>query len=477
MIYNLEDKVFICDYCGKQYVRKKYNKKAKNNFCCRECSDKYRVEVRATRGTLSTVSNTICAMCGKPIHKSPSALKENNFCSRTCQNHFLGNKAKKDKDFNCTCTYCGKPFHRKSSHIGKVKNFCSNRCYEEYRKSRLVTKKCLTCGKEFTVTQSDKDTAKYCSTECQIKYQRRFFLETECAYCGKPIVKKKNRQTCNKTGLYFCSNKCIGKYFRGKNSPTYKGTGTVLSVLRSYYEIHQKGKCFARYNKECQICGAEAEHVHHIEPLSMIVENYVKTKEVNIDNLHKYEIAQDIIKSSNLFLDEGNLIPLCKECHKKQHKKGKVNMNITNIEYGMSDNSYNIFLSGCKGNPKCEGCCNPENWSFERGENWLRYINKIKEDLTEQTALIKRIIIVGGEPLDQDLTSLEQLIDVLKVHNIPIYLFTRYDLKDVPEFIKAKCEFIKCGEYKPEFKCESNIQYGIKLATSNQIIYKKGVDY
>ena len=152
-------------------------------------------------------------------------------------------------------------------------------------------------------------------------------------------------------------------------------------------------------------------------------------------------------------------------------------MNITNIDYGMSDNSYSIFVSGCKANPKCQGCFNPENWDFNVGENWLTYINRIKKDLTDFEALIKKIIIVGGEPLDQDIFVLKQMLQFLKQFKIPVFLFTRYPLTKVPSIIKEYCDYIKCGAYIPELTCDDNIQFGIKLATSNQKIYVKGVDY
>ena len=61
--------------------------------------------------------------------------------------------------------------------------------------------------------------------------------------------------------------------------------------------------------------------------------------------------------------------------------------------------------------------------------------------------------------------------------NKPIWVFTRYDIDKVPKEIKSLCNYIKCGRYKPELKCKNNIHYGIELATSNQKIYKKGVDY
>ena len=152
-------------------------------------------------------------------------------------------------------------------------------------------------------------------------------------------------------------------------------------------------------------------------------------------------------------------------------------MNITNIDYGMSDNSYNIFVSGCKAFPKCEGCFNPENWDFNQGKDWLKYTDRIKKDLQDFKNLINKIIIVGGEPLDQDLSILMRMIVFLKQFSIPIYLFTRFELDEIPTEIKELCDFIKCGAYIPSLKTDNNFQYGIKLATSNQIIYKKGLDY
>jgi glutaminase len=39
------------------------------------------------------------------------------------------------------------------------------------------------------------------------------------------------------------------------------------------------------------------------------------------------------------------------------------------------------------------------------------------------------------------------------------------------------CDYIKTGRYIPELKVNENVHYGINLATSNQKIYKKGIDY
>jgi hypothetical protein len=38
-------------------------------------------------------------------------------------------------------------------------------------------------------------------------------------------------------------------------------------------------------------------------------------------------------------------------------------------------------------------------------------------------------------------------------------------------------DYIKCGRYEEELKTANHIEYGVVLASANQHIYKKGVDY
>lgn len=471
---------FTCAYCGKEYTTNNYNKNAKNHFCCREHAIKYRKEVQPSRGKSWKINNCTCDYCGKGFHKVPSAVKSLNFCGRKCQNTYLAHKVRDEaqKDLNCTCAFCGKKFHRKHSATGEIQ-FCDSACRDKYREEQRKLKEheevCPTCGKKFI---AGIEREKFCSVPCQIAWQRRYYKKVKCAYCGKEMCIDKTRQETNKSGLYFCSNNCVGKYYRGSKSPVFKGTRSVLGILRSYYSRYQRVNGFIQHKNRCQVCGSYADHVHHIYPLYKIVEDYINEHNLNTLNIHeKYLLAYNIIQESKIFSDEKNLIALCETCHREHHRKGAKIMNITNIDYGMSDNSYSIFVSGCSGEPKCEGCFNPENWDFNVGKNWITYTDKIKKDLTDFKTLIKRIIIVGGEPLDQDIMMLKQMLIFLKQFEIPIFLFTRYSLSEVPSTIKEYCDFIKCGAYIPSLTCDNNIQQGIKLATSNQKIYEKGIDY
>lgn len=135
-------------------------------------------------------------------------------------------------------------------------------------------------------------------------------------------------------------------------------------------------------------------------------------------------------------------------------------------------------MAGCKGNPHCTHCHNPETWRFDQGDLYNEvYFEKIKTKINDFDKLIGSIQIFGGEINDQNYIELEKMLRDLKTLNRPIWLFTRYDLDECPKFELELCDYIKTGRYVPELSCENNIQFGVTLATSNQRIHKKGVNY
>ncbi len=153
-------------------------------------------------------------------------------------------------------------------------------------------------------------------------------------------------------------------------------------------------------------------------------------------------------------------------------------MNILGTQYTLNNHAFEIYIAGCAGNPHCKGCHNPESWDFNQGSVDNQFFRvAIAEKIESFDSMIDNIMIFGGEPNDQNLDELEDFIRYLKVFKKPIWLFTRYSLEEVPAFEKTMCDYIKCGAYIPELTVEGNVQYGITLATSNQRIYKKGVDY
>lgn len=155
-------------------------------------------------------------------------------------------------------------------------------------------------------------------------------------------------------------------------------------------------------------------------------------------------------------------------------------MNILATQYTLLRKSLEIYVAGCKGNNgvHCTSCHNPESWEFNQGRIYNEfYFNKIKAKIDDFNDMINKIEIFGGEINDQNHEELEVFLKDLKSLDKEIWLFTRYDLKDCPRFELELCDYIKCGAYIPELSCNNNLQYGITLATSNQKIYKKGLDY
>ena len=72
---------FQCDYCSVNFTRTKRKERFKLNtklcFCSSECSIKYCVQNRKT-------IEVVCIQCGKITIRTPSDIRENNFCSRSC---------------------------------------------------------------------------------------------------------------------------------------------------------------------------------------------------------------------------------------------------------------------------------------------------------------------------------------------------------------------------------------------------------
>ena len=149
------------------------------------------------------------------------------------------------------------------------------------------------------------------------------------------------------------------------------------------------------------------------------------------------------------------------------------NLTFAHIEYSLSTRSIDIFTVGCDGN--CKDCCNPEikSWDLD-GLALPQVISKVIALNTKFDRLIDRFIIVGGDPVDgyrHYPNEFARFLSELKTMKKPIYLFTRYELPQVDKELLYYVDYIKTGAYIPELKCADNVQYGIKLATSNQKIF------
>lgn len=124
-----------------------------------------------------------------------------------------------------------------------------------------------------------------------------------------------------------------------------------------------------------------------------------------------------------------------------------------------------IFLSGCAREPKCEGCYNPYMWDFNYGEEWQ--IFDIKLALLHTYKDADSIAIMGGEPLNQK--DIEYLLAEIKLlfPSKPLWVYTSYELHEIPEELLIHMDFIKTGRFD-----KNQLSKG-RLASRNQMIWKK----
>lgn len=128
-----------------------------------------------------------------------------------------------------------------------------------------------------------------------------------------------------------------------------------------------------------------------------------------------------------------------------------------------------IYVSGCTRN--CKGCHNPEMQSFDYG-------NKLDElslhiALSDNEDWFDIIAILGGDLLCQDDQEAKELTQMLRMAypQKKLWLFTGAELSEVPKWCFEYFDVIKTGTY------EESLRQSTGLASSNQRINKKDVDY
>jgi organic radical activating enzyme len=150
---------------------------------------------------------------------------------------------------------------------------------------------------------------------------------------------------------------------------------------------------------------------------------------------------------------------------------------IASTQYSINTQSFELYFSGCKANPHCEDCHNPELWSFNVGKEYTPELrNRLLRKINGFNTLIDNISLLGGDPMDQDLDELISLIDDFESCKKKVWLFTRFELDEIPDKIKSKVDFIKTGRYLPRDK-SNHVEYGVVLASANQHVYKRGKDF
>jgi anaerobic ribonucleoside-triphosphate reductase activating protein len=146
-------------------------------------------------------------------------------------------------------------------------------------------------------------------------------------------------------------------------------------------------------------------------------------------------------------------------------------MNIASTQFTLKHKAFEIYLSGCDG--ICgKQCHNYELRDYGLGEDHKTALPTVISKIKEFDSLIENIWILGGEPLLQNQDEFSDMITKLSKLNKKLWLWTRFEFEWIKKITPKWQEFdyIKCGMYLPNMLCDDNIQYGIKLATSNQYI-------
>lgn len=141
-----------------------------------------------------------CTFCKKPLKRSKDTVSGTYFCGYSCRQSYYESLRPR-----LMCEHCGQEHSSPPSRQGRGERFCSRLCYEEHRKSELVTKVCQVCGKEFTVKAIYADRYKVCSRPCRTARTKY----VACERCGVTFRAEPN------LNRHYCSDEC-------RNPPHYR---------------------------------------------------------------------------------------------------------------------------------------------------------------------------------------------------------------------------------------------------------------
>ncbi len=165
------------------------------------------------------------------------------------------------------CEICKKEFNVKPSTYERRKT-CSRECFSKH-KSHKIKLNCNICNKEVYKTQSQINKSKsglvFCSNKCVGKYNgktRKQNIIKKCLICEKEINTIKAREKTHVTCSTECQNKWQAEYRKGENSPNYRGGGGKKPCLYCKKEFHVDTP--VRFEKR-KFCSRDCKNNYWIE--------------------------------------------------------------------------------------------------------------------------------------------------------------------------------------------------------------------
>ena len=168
----------------------------------------------------------VCIMCNKEYNAKKDTSK---FCSMDCKRTY--------NQFLVKCAACGKEkIVYRNAYLSKENHFCDNKCQWEWRiktgemvgenhpnKKKYIEVKCENCDKVFPIRpdrhKKNKSGKFYCCQKCQDEYKTKQIgelhfnysqVDVQCLNCGGIFKKKKSHSEYSDS--HFCDKKCYVEY-------------------------------------------------------------------------------------------------------------------------------------------------------------------------------------------------------------------------------------------------------------------------
>ena len=136
--------------------------------------------------------------------------------------------------------------------------------------------------------------------------------------------------------------------------------------------------------------------------------------------------------------------------------------------------SVSFYTQGCP--HKCQGCHNPETWSFDGGKEFTNDTLKDILEALNANGIRRSLAILGGEPLCPENEFLTLLVvNTVKEHypDTKIYIWTGYTEDTIPKSIHTDniLKMTHCLIDGPYIESERDITLPMRGSRNQRIIY------